>query len=128
QRIRIEGPFDGWHRSQEIRLTTGLDRLDVTTALHGSAGHDRLFRVRFPIAIEGGASVSEVGNAVVGRPFGRPNVDVAEVPFTLDHPAYNWFALGATARVALGDKSGGAGADSRASRAISVAEVIVPDE
>jgi hypothetical protein len=55
-------------------------------------------------------------------------VDVAEVPFTLDHPAYNWFALGATARVALVDEKGGAAGDSRASRAISVAEVIVPDQ
>ena len=68
-----------------------------------TTGHDRLFRVRFPAAVEGGAPVSESGNAVIGRPFGRPNVDVAEVPFTLDHPAYNWFALGATARIALGD-------------------------
>ena len=85
---------------------TGVDRVELTTSLHDYRGHDLLFRVRFAAAVEGGAPVSEVGNAVVGRPFGRPNVDVAEVPFTLDHPAYNWFALGATARVALGRRGG----------------------
>ena len=89
-------------RAQEIRLWAGVERVELTTSLHDYRGQDRLFRVRFPAAVEGGAPVSEVGNAVIGRPFGRPNVDVAEVPFTLDHPAYNWFALGATARVALG--------------------------
>jgi hypothetical protein len=71
--------------------------------------------------------VSETGNAVIGRPFGRPNVDVAQVPFTLDHPAYNWFALGAVARVALGE-AGGSPADARASRAIGVAEVVTADD
>ncbi|MDQ6795488.1 MAG: NEW3 domain-containing protein [Chloroflexota bacterium] len=128
RRIRVAGPIETTRSEQDIVLWDDVDRVELTTRLHDYSGHDRLFRVRFPIAIEGGASVSEVGNAVVGRPFGRPNVDVAEVPFTLDHPAYNWFALGATARVALGDGKGEAAREARASRAISVAEVIVPDE
>ena len=102
QRIRVEGSFDEVRRAGEIRLWAGVDRVELTTTLHDYRGQDRLFRVRFPAAVEGGAPVSETGNAVVGRPFGRPNVDTAEVPFTLDHPAYNWFALGTTARVALG--------------------------
>ena len=125
QRIRAVGPFEASTRSQEIRLWTGIPRVEMTTSLHDYDDQDRLFRVRFPAAVEGGTPVSEVGNAVIGRPFGRPNVDVAEVPFTLDHPAYDWFALGATARVALGDTGA---ADARASRAIGVAEVIVPDD
>ncbi len=127
QRIRVDGPFEESHRNQEIRLWSGVDRVELTTSLHDYRGHDRLFRVRFPAALEGGAPVSETGNAVIGRPFGRPNVDVASVPFTLDHPAYNWFALGATARVALG-KPGADPSEARASRAIGVAEVVVPDD
>jgi alpha-mannosidase len=126
QRIRVEGPFEACVRHQEIRLWTDVDRVEMTTSVHQYNGHDRLFRVRFPVAIDGGTAISEVGNAVVGRPFGTPNVDVAEVPFTLDHPAYNWFALGATARVALIDEADRSAV--RASRAISVAEVVAPDD
>ena len=127
QRIRLDGPFEATRRHQEIRLWTGIDRVDLSTALHDYDGHDRLFRLRFPTVVEGGAPVSETGNAVIGRPFGRPNVDVAEVPFTLDHPAYNWFALGATARVALG-AAGASATEARAARAIGIAEVVVGDD
>ena len=127
QRIRLHGPFEASRREQEIRLWTGIDRVELTTSIHDYDSHDRLFRLRFPAAVEGGAPVSETGNAVIGRPFGRPNVDVAEVPFTLDHPAYNWFALGATARVALG-APGAPVSEARAARAIGVAEVVVPDD
>jgi hypothetical protein len=99
----------------------------LSTTLHDYRSHDRLFRLRFPAAVEGGAPVSETGNAVIGRPFGRPNVDVAQIPFTLDHPAYNWFALGATAKVALGGTAGSA-TGARAARAIGVAEVVTADD
>jgi alpha-mannosidase len=127
QRIRLDGPFEVSRRHQEIRLWTGIDRVDLSTALHDYDGHDRLFRLRFPTAVEGGTPVSETGNAVIGRPFGRPNVDVAEVPFTLDHPAYNWFALGVTAQVALG-AAGASASEARAARAIGIAEVVVGDD
>jgi alpha-mannosidase len=126
QRLVVERPFQDCRLEQEVMLWDGVARVDFTTRLHGYAGHDRLFRVRFPVSVEGGAPISEVGNAVVGRGFGTPNVDVSEVPFTLDNPAYDWFALGATARIALTDPS--ASGEPYASRAVSVAEVIVPDD
>ena len=63
QRIRIDGPFEESRREQEIRVWAGIERVEMTTSLHDYHGHDRLFRVRFPAAVEGGASVSEVGNA-----------------------------------------------------------------
>ena len=67
---RIDGPFEESRRSQEIRLWTGIDRVELATELHDYRGTDRLFRVRFPAAIEGGRPVSEIGNGVIGRPFG----------------------------------------------------------
>jgi alpha-mannosidase len=126
QRIVVERQFQGCRLEQEIALWDGIARVEFTTRLHDFAGHDRLFRVRFPVSVEGGAPVSEVGNAVIGRGFGTPNVDVSEVPFTLDNPAYDWFAVGATARITLADPSSADG-EPYASEAIGVAEVIVPD-
>jgi alpha-mannosidase len=125
QRIVVEGEFEGCRREQQVTLWDGVDRVEFTTRLHGYAGHDRLYRVRFPVDLEGGAPISEVGNAVVGRGFGFPNVDVAEVPFTLDNPAYNWFGLGATARVDVFDPA--SPSQAHTSRALGVAEVIAPD-
>ena len=123
QRIRVTGGFAGCHRTQEIVLWSGVDRVELRTHLDDYRSQDTLFRVRFAADVEGGMPVSEVGNAVIGRGFGFPNVDVAEVPFTLDYPAYNWFALSATARVALAD-----GAEPpHATRALSVAEVVVAE-
>jgi alpha-mannosidase len=126
RRLRVEGPFEASRRRQDIVLWDGIDRVELASRIEGYSEQDRLFRVRFGVSVEGGASVSEVGNAVVGRPFGFPNVDVAEVPFTLDHPAYNWFALGATVRVALVD--GGTTSKDRASQAIGIAEVVAGDD
>ena len=127
RRIVVEGLFEDCRRRQEVVLWDGVERVEFATTIDGWRGHDTLFRVRFPASVEGGTAVSEVGNAVVGRGFGFPNIDVAQVPFTLDHPAYNWFALGSTARVALVDDGRGAG-EPRASQAIAIAEVIGTDD
>jgi alpha-mannosidase len=127
QRVIIERSFQDCQIEQMITLWHGLTRVDFTTRLRGFAGHDRLFRVRFPVSVDGGAPVSETANAVIGRGFGTPNVDVAEVPFTLDNPAYDWFGLGATARIELTDLTA-ASSELYASQAIGVAEVIVPDD
>ena len=70
--------------------------------------------------------VSEVGDAVVGRGFallhkvsgGPESVDTAEHLWTLDNPAYSWFGLSSAARVRVDDSV----------RAVSVAEVVSPDE
>jgi len=125
RRIRVSGPFADCDRRQDVILWDGIDRIDFSTAIDGFTGQDKLFRVRFAADVDGGMPVSEVGNAVIGRGPGFPNVDIAESRFTLDNPAYNWFALGATATVAISD----AGADEpHAARAIGVAEVIVPSD
>jgi alpha-mannosidase len=124
-RIRVRSPFRECHRTQEIVLWNGLDRVGFATHLDDYSGQDLLFRVRFGAAVEGGMPISEVGNAVIGRGFGFPNADVGEARFTLDDPAYDWFGLGATARVDLLD---GPGAAPHASRAIGVAELVVIDE
>lgn len=125
RRIRVSGPFEDCDRRQDVILWDGVDRIDFSTSIDGFRGQDKLFRVRFAADVAGGMPVSEVGNAVIGRGPGFPNVDIAVSRFTLDNPAYNWFALGATATVAISD----AGADKpHAARAIGVAEVVVPTD
>ncbi len=93
--------------SQEVLLWDGVERADFRTHVDGSIGQDRLLRVRFPLDVAAALPVYEVGNAVVGRPFGFPNEDSAEHPWALDNPASTWFGLSSTARVAL---TAGAGA------------------
>lgn len=109
--------------SQEALLWDGVERVDFRTHVDGSIGRDRLLRARFPLDVAGALPVYEVGNAVVGRPFGFPGSDAAEDPWTLDNPAWSWFGLGSTARVALLDEPG---APPRSLLAVGVAEVVAP--
>nr|WP_237695057.1 glycoside hydrolase family 38 C-terminal domain-containing protein [Streptomyces sp. SID5468] len=124
RRITVTGAFAGCRHTQEITLWDGIDRVDLATRIDGFTGHDRMVRVRFQPDVEGAMPVCEVGDAVVGRGFGFPNVDYKDTKWTLDYPAYNWVELGSTLTVALTDRRGGA---ARASRAVSVAEVVVPE-
>jgi alpha-mannosidase len=109
--------------TQEVTLWNGLDRLEFRTHVDGSIGHDRLLRVRFPLDIPGARPVYEVGNAVIGRTFGFPDVDAAVHPWTLDNPAYRWTGLSAAVRIALGGPDG-----NRARHAVGVAEVVADDD
>jgi alpha-mannosidase len=124
-RLRVSGPFEDCDRVQDVFLWDGVDRVDCTTSIHGFSAQDRLFRVRFAADVAGGMPVSEVGNAVIGRGPGFPNADIAESRFTLDNPAYNWFALGSTATVVIGEARED---EPQAARAIGVAEVVVPTD
>lgn len=123
ERIVAHGTLSGCDTVQEVALYAGVPRVECVTHLDGFSGQDTLFRMRVAADVAGGMPISEVGNAVVGRGFGFPLVDAADVPYTLDNPAYNWFGVGATARVRLREP-GRTG--ERASRAISVAEVVAP--
>jgi alpha-mannosidase len=130
RRIRVEGPVEMCRRSQEVVLWDDIDRVEFSTTIDDYTGQDRLFRVRFPASVTGGRPVFEVGNAVIGRPFGTPNVDVAKVPFTLDNPAYNWFGLGSTALVELVDTDRDGQtvrAGRHTARALGVGEIVRPD-
>jgi alpha-mannosidase len=114
----------------ETILWDGAERVEFRTKVSGSIGKDRLLRVRFPAAVAGGLPVYQTATAVIGRPFGAPEADVAEHWWTLDNPANQWFGLGSVARVALTapapapapDRDRGTGA----SQAIGVAEVVTP--
>jgi alpha-mannosidase len=106
----------GLRVSQETILWDGADRVEFRTHVDGSIGQDALLRVRFPADVPGALPVYQCATSVVGRPFGTPDADVAQHPFTLDNPAHEWFGLGAAARVVT---------DGRA-WPIGVAEVIVP--
>ena len=115
-RLIAEFPLDGLRVTQETTLWNGAGWVEFRTHVDGSIGQDRLLRVRFPAQVPGGLPVFQCATAVVGRPFGVADQDVAEHAFTLDNPACEWFGLGSTARVRAGEDTW----------AIGVAEVIVP--
>ncbi|OBI36380.1 alpha-mannosidase [Mycobacterium sp. E1386] len=127
QRIVVTGRIGAVARyTQTLTLWRGVSRVDCRTTIDEFTGADRLVRLRWPCPVPGAMPVSEVGDAVVGRGFallhdGTESVDTARHPWTLDNPAYGWFGLSSAARVRVG-------AHSRAVRAISVAEVVSPDE
>ncbi|OBG67748.1 NEW3 domain-containing protein [Mycobacterium sp. E3339] len=124
QRLVVTGRIGALLRyTQTLTLWRGVPRLDCRTTIDGFTGADRLVRLRWPCPVPGAMPVSEVGDAVVGRGFallhdGPRSVDTARHPWTLDNPAHGWFGLSSAARVRVGDSV----------RAISVAEVVTPDE
>jgi hypothetical protein len=105
----------------ETILWDGADRVEFRTHVSGSIGRDHLLRVRFPARVAGGLPVYQTATAVVGRPFGAPEADVAQHWWTLDNPANHWFGLGAVARAVLAGPAG------QVPVALGVAEVITPD-
>jgi alpha-mannosidase len=105
----------------ETILWDGAERVEFRTHVSGSIGRDHLLRVRFPARVAGGLPVYQTATAVIGRPFGAPEADVAQHWWTLDNPANHWFGLGAVARAVLATSSGDVPV------ALGVAEVITPD-
>ena len=105
----------------ETVLWDGSDRVEFRTRVSGSIGKEHLLRVRFPALLPGGLPVYQTATAVIGRPFGSPEADVAEHWWTLDNPANHWFGIGSAARVAVAAAGGDIGV------ALGVAEVIPPD-
>jgi alpha-mannosidase len=120
-RLVAEFEVDDLRVTQETLLWHDADRVEFRTHVDGSIGQDRLLRVRFPARVPGGLPVYQTALAVVGRPPGSADTDIAEHEFTLDNPAHEWFGAGSTARVAV-TVPGGA----RRAHAIGVAEVITP--
>jgi alpha-mannosidase len=120
-RLVTELAVDDLRVTQETLLWDGAGRVEFRTHVDGSIGQDRLLRVRFPARVPGGLPVYQTALAVIGRPFGSADTDVAEHEFTLDNPAHEWFGLGSTARIAVSGPARG-----RRMHAIGVAEVIMP--
>ncbi|MGI9092361.1 MAG: glycoside hydrolase family 38 C-terminal domain-containing protein [Mycobacteriales bacterium] len=118
ERIVARGTLASLTYTTELRLFDGTGRIDVSTTIDGFTGSDQLLRMRFAADVPGGLPVSEVGNGVIGRGLGNPDVNAAESPWTLDNPAYTWFGTGSTVRVRIGSTT----------RAIGVAEVVADAE
>ncbi len=119
RRITVTGSLGPVTYTQTVTLWDGLARVDCATHVDGFDGADQLVRLRWPCAVPGAMPVSEVGHAVVGRPFAHPDVDTADHPWTLDNPAYQWFGLSAPARISFANGTG---------VPIAVAEIVVPHE
>ena len=122
RRIVVDGQLGEVRFRQTLTLWSGIDRLDCRTELHDFAGADQLFRVRWPAGVAGAMPVSEVGHAVVGRGHAFVDADSAEHPWTLDNPAYGFFALSSTARVRIVSGDGVV-----ITRAVNTAEVVCDD-
>jgi alpha-mannosidase len=105
----------------ETLLWDGCDRVEFRTRVSGSIGKDHLLRVRFPAALPGALPVYQTATAVIGRPFGAPEADVAEHWWTLETPANHWFGIGSVSRLSL------AAGDDEVPVALGVAEVVTPD-
>ena len=124
ERLVVHGQIGALLRyTQTLTLWRGLARVDCRTTIDEFTGADLLVRLRWPCPVPGAMPVSEVGDAVVGRGFallheGDRSVDAAEHLWTLDNPAHGWFGLSSAVRVRVGDGV----------RAVSVAEVVSPDE
>ncbi len=110
----------------ETLLWDGADRVEFRTHVSGSIGKEHLLRVRFPAALPGGLPVYQTATAVIGRPFGTPEADVAKHWWTLENPANHWFGVGSVARMSLPAGTDDAAAGGVAV-AVGVAEVITPD-
>src|SRR5260370_38773358 len=77
----------GLRVTQETLLWGGAEQAEFRTHVHGSIGHDRLLRARFPLNVPGGLPVSDTAAAVIGRPFRPPRADVAQGWSTPDYPS-----------------------------------------
>jgi hypothetical protein len=108
--------------TQVVTLLSGHGRVELRAVLDGFSGHDRLVRLRFPLAVHAGTPLAEVGNAVIARSWGFADQDSAEDPWTLDTPAQNWAGVGATMAAHFVDGHAHVGA-----QALGVGEVVVPD-
>lgn len=119
-RATVQGEVGGVRYTQILTLWHGLDRVDCRLRVDEFRGRDKLLRLRLPTAVAGGRPVAEVGDAVIGRGFGFPDVDSATAPWTLDTPCNQWCAVGWTARVATAG----------AAQALGVAEIVAarPDD
>ncbi|SHE59307.1 alpha-mannosidase [Streptoalloteichus hindustanus] len=116
ERVEVRGQVGPVRYTQRITLWHGVPRVECSTTVEEFTGSDELLRVRWPCPVPGGLPVSEVGDAVIGRGPGFPDVDAGTHPWTLDNPAHTWFGLGSTARVRVNG----------AARPLGVAEVVVP--
>ncbi|MFE0155763.1 glycosyl hydrolase-related protein [Nonomuraea sp. NPDC059007] len=117
RRLIIETALGGLTLTQEVLLWKGVDRVDFRLHADGSIGRDRLLRTRFDFDLPGTRPVYETGYAAIGRSFGHPNADAAQMLWAQDNPALNWAGLSSAVRLDLGDTQ----------LAVGVAEVVAPD-
>lgn len=80
-------------RVSRITLWAGLPRVDFETAITDYAGRDWMFKVHFPLAVEGGRPVYEVSGGFVARTYCPGDQDTAKLPWTQDSAAFQFVDL-----------------------------------
>src|SRR5262249_11228345 len=122
-RITVTAVIDGCRYTQQTALWHRGARIDFATPIDGVTRTDRLLRVRVPCHLPGGMPISETAAAVIGRGYALLDADASVHPWTLDNTAHRWFGLGAALTVHLHDPYDPVDR----SRAVSIAEIVVPD-
>ena len=123
ERITATGVVEGCRYTQHTTVWYGVERIDFTTRIDAFTETDRLLRVRVPCHVPGSMPISETAAAVIGRGYALLDADAAEHPWTLDNACHRWFGLGAALTVHFDDPQD----RSERSRAVSIAEIVVPD-
>ncbi|MCX7599602.1 MAG: hypothetical protein N2512_12165 [Armatimonadetes bacterium] len=89
----VRSPHIEARRVSRITLWAGLPRLDFETCITDYSGRDWMFKVHFPLAVEGGRPVYEIGGSYVARTYCPGDQDTAELPWTQDSAAFEFVDL-----------------------------------
>lgn len=112
QRIVVEGTLPAMRGyRQVIELHDGVERIDFRTELIEYSGANELFVINFPLALSGGALITEERFGVVARNGSRGFLDfrsntdklVSGAPV---YAVYNWAEYGQTLRLLFSDHNG----------------------
>jgi len=115
----------GCRRDMRVTLWAGLPRVDFETRLLDYGGADWLFKVHFPLAIEGGRPVYEVGGPVVSRTYCPGDQDTREMPWTQDSAANHYVDLAVPLRLA---GTVGIGGEVLGAQSLGMAEIVCPSD
>jgi alpha-mannosidase len=118
--VIFEGPFEGCRRRQEIIFYEGLKRIDFISTLIDFQDKQGLYKVHFPLQINGGRPIFQIANAVIGRSFGY-DTDYEEQRYTLDSAAYQWVEYGPNASIKIKDLDTG---EVKGTHPLGVGEII----
>lgn len=122
QRALITSELDGVRVLQVLTLWRDAEILECRTDLSAFRGADELVRVRWAVDAPAAVPVADTATYPIGKSFGAPERDAAELPWTFTAGSHTWLGLSAPALIAI------RGPHSGYTRAIGVAEIVISEE